>query len=107
MPVPNHGSLLHLAEQGVLLLNTVLTVREDEAGSHKGLGWETFTDTIMQKLNERTTPMVFILWGVMRRKKVLSSTKAGIRCCNHLIQALSRRIVDSLAVVRSRRPINF
>ncbi|OMC73175.1 uracil-DNA glycosylase [Paenibacillus odorifer] len=69
VPVPNHGSLLHLAEQGVLLLNTVLTVREGEAGSHKGLGWETFTDTIMQKLNERSTPMVFILWGSHAQKK--------------------------------------
>lgn len=107
VPVPNHGSLLHLAEQGVLLLNTVLTVREGEAGSHKGLGWETFTDTIMQKLNERSTPMVFILWGSHAQKKAPSSTKAGIRCCNRLIQAHFHRIVDFLAVVRSQRPINF
>lgn len=69
VPTPNHGSLLHLAAQGVLLLNTVLTVREGEPGSHKGLGWETFTDAIMQKLNERTTPMVFILWGSHAQKK--------------------------------------
>jgi len=69
VPIPNHGSLQHLAEQGVLLLNTVLTVREHEAASHKDLGWERFTDTIMQKLNERTTPLVFILWGSHAQKK--------------------------------------
>lgn len=61
--VPGHGSLLHWAEEGVLMLNAVLTVREGQPNSHKGLGWETFTDAIMEKLNERTEPMVFILWG--------------------------------------------
>lgn len=69
VPIPNHGSLLQWAEQGVLMLNTVLTVRESEPNSHKGLGWEIFTDAIMQKLNERTTPMVFILWGSHAQKK--------------------------------------
>lgn len=68
-PIPNHGSLMEWAEQGVLMLNSVLTVREGEANSHKGLGWETFTDTIMKKLNERTTPLVFILWGSHSQKK--------------------------------------
>lgn len=63
VPVPNHGSLLHWAEEGVLMLNAVLTVREGQPNSHKGLGWETFTDAIMEKLNERTEPCVFILWG--------------------------------------------
>ncbi|MRN53635.1 uracil-DNA glycosylase [Paenibacillus monticola] len=69
VPVPNHGSLLHWAEQGVLLLNAVLTVREGLPNSHKGLGWETFTDAIMGKLNERTVPLVFILWGSYAQKK--------------------------------------
>lgn len=69
VPIPNHGSLLHLAAQGVLLLNTVLTVREGQPGSHKKLGWENFTDTIMQKLNERNEPMVFILWGNHAQQK--------------------------------------
>lgn len=63
LAIPNHGSLLHWAEEGVLMLNAVLTVREGQPNSHKGLGWETFTDAIMEKLNERTEPMVFILWG--------------------------------------------
>ncbi|MNN73628.1 Uracil-DNA glycosylase [compost metagenome] len=69
MPVPNHGSLLHWAEEGVLMLNAVLTVREGQPNSHKGLGWETFTDAIMEKLNERTEPMVFILWGSHAQQK--------------------------------------
>lgn len=69
LTVPNHGYLLHWAEEGVLMLNTVLTVRESQPNSHKGLGWETFTDAIMEKLNERTEPMVFILWGSHAQKK--------------------------------------
>lgn len=60
---PSHGSLLHWAEQGVLLLNAVLTVRRGEPNSHKGLGWERFTDAVMEKLNGREEPLVFILWG--------------------------------------------
>lgn len=60
---PSHGSLLHWAGQGVLLLNAVLTVRRGEPNSHKGLGWERFTDAVMEKLNEREEPLVFILWG--------------------------------------------
>jgi uracil-DNA glycosylase len=51
------------AEQGVLLLNTVLTVRQGEPNSHKGKGWETFTDRVIQLLNEREKPIVFVLWG--------------------------------------------
>lgn len=60
---PSHGSLLHWAEQGVLMLNAVLSVRQGQPNSHKGIGWEQFTDAIVGKLNERETPMVFILWG--------------------------------------------
>ncbi|MFD1773046.1 uracil-DNA glycosylase [Paenibacillus rhizophilus] len=67
--IPNHGSLLHWAEQGVLLLNAVLTVREGQPNSHKGIGWERFTDAIMEKLNERDTPLVFILWGSHAQQK--------------------------------------
>jgi uracil-DNA glycosylase len=61
--IPNHGSLVQWAEQGVLLLNTVLTVRRSEPNSHKGKGWETFTDRVIQLLNEREKPIVFVLWG--------------------------------------------
>ncbi len=58
-----HGFLMEWAQQGVLLLNTVLTVREGQANSHKGKGWEKFTDKIIQTLNGREKPVIFILWG--------------------------------------------
>lgn len=61
--IPNHGCLKSWAEQGVLLLNAVLTVRGGEAGSHRNMGWETFTSRIIQTLNQRNEPIVFILWG--------------------------------------------
>lgn len=61
--MPQHGSLIKWAKQGVLLLNTVLTVRADAAHSHKGQGWETFTDEVICKLSERDKPIVFVLWG--------------------------------------------
>ncbi len=60
---PPHGCLKSWADQGVLLLNTVLTVRAGQANSHKGMGWEIFTDNIIRMLNEREKPMVFLLWG--------------------------------------------
>lgn len=59
----NHGDLTHWAEQGVFLLNTVLTVRKGEAYSHRGKGWELFTDAVIRALNESEKPLVFILWG--------------------------------------------
>jgi len=62
-PIPNHGCLVRWAEQGVLLLNTVLTVREGTPNSHKGKGWEQFTDSVIGLLNEREQPVLFILWG--------------------------------------------
>lgn len=60
---PSHGYLESWARNGVLLLNTVLTVRDSQANSHKGKGWEVFTDRVIELLNEREKPMVFILWG--------------------------------------------
>lgn len=60
---PNHGNLEEWANNGVLLLNTVLTVRKDMANSHRGRGWEVFTDRVIELLNRREKPMVFILWG--------------------------------------------
>nr|MDH3161954.1 uracil-DNA glycosylase [Bacillus licheniformis] len=61
--IPNHGSLVSWAKQGVLSLNTVLTVRRGQANSHKGKGWEQLTDSIIDVLNKRDKPVVFILWG--------------------------------------------
>ena len=67
--MPNNGCLKPWTEQGVLLLNTVLPVREHQANSHRGMGWETFTDRIIELLNEREKPLVFILWGSPARRK--------------------------------------
>ena len=67
--IPNNGFLESWAMQGVLLLNTVLTVRANCPNSHKGIGWETFTNKIISSLNERHEPIVFILWGSNAQKK--------------------------------------
>lgn len=67
--IPSHGYLGKWAEEGVLLLNTVLTVRRGEAHSHKSKGWEMFTDRIISLLNERERPIVFILWGRPAQRK--------------------------------------
>lgn len=61
--IPSHGELTAWAEQGVLLLNTVLTVREGNPNSHKGKGWEQFTDRVIAELNKKSSPVVFLLWG--------------------------------------------
>ena len=66
---PDHGYLMKWAEEGVLLLNTCLTVREHQANSHRGKGWEIFTDRVISLLNERKTPIVFILWGANAKSK--------------------------------------
>lgn len=63
------GDLTKWAKEGVLLLNSILTVEKDKAGSHSSLGWEYFTDNIIKKLNEKETPVVFILWGSFARSK--------------------------------------
>ena len=68
-PIPRHGSLVSWAEQGVLLLNAVLTVREGEPNSHKGKGWETFTDAVIRAVAAREDPVVFVLWGGYAAKK--------------------------------------
>ena len=70
--IPEHGYLVKWAEQGVLLLNTVLTVRAHQANSHKGLGWEQFTDAILAAVNRQDRPVVYLLWGApAQRKKVM------------------------------------
>lgn len=70
--IPNNGYLEKWAKQGVMMLNTVLTVRAHQANSHKGIGWEEFTDAAIRVLNEQDRPMVFLLWGrPAQNKKVL------------------------------------
>ncbi|MCP1166474.1 MULTISPECIES: uracil-DNA glycosylase [Bacillus] len=82
--IPNNGYLVKWAEQGVLLLNTVLTVRQGEANSHKGKGWEHFTDRVIELLNEREKPVIFILWGrhAQTKKKLITTTK------HHIIESV-------------------
>jgi uracil-DNA glycosylase len=70
LEMPSSGCLLPWAKQGVLLLNTVLTVREGKANSHKGKGWEIFTDLVIEELSKRKEPIVFILWGNSAISKV-------------------------------------
>ena len=76
-PIPIDGSLIPWAKQGVLLLNAVLTVIKDKAASHKDIGWEKFTDFVIKKINEKSDPVVFILWGNFARskKKLITNKK--------------------------------
>lgn len=67
--IPSTGSLISWTKEGVMLLNAVLTVEKDKAASHKGKGWETFTDSVIKILNNKPTPIVFILWGNYARSK--------------------------------------
>lgn len=78
--ISNNGSLINWAKQGVLLLNSILTVEEKKPNSHSKIGWQIFTDKIISTLNEREEPLVFILWGNFARSK-----KELITNSNHLI----------------------
>lgn len=69
IPFPKHNSLIPWAREGVLLLNAVLTVEEHKPASHSKIGWEIFTDHVIEVLNKRETPIVFILWGAFARSK--------------------------------------
>ncbi|WP_350343446.1 uracil-DNA glycosylase [Proteinivorax tanatarense] len=77
---PNHGCLIQWAKQGVLLLNSVLTVKKGQPNSHKNMGWEQFTDKAIHLLNEKSKPVVFVLWGknAQLKKKLVTNS-------NHLI----------------------
>ncbi len=68
-PTPSHGNLEHWARQGVLLLNATLTVRAHQAASHQRKGWETFTDRVIEVVNDKPERVVFVLWGASARKK--------------------------------------
>lgn len=78
--VPDDGTLAGWAEQGVMLLNTVLTVRSGEAHSHRGKGWETLTNEVIRKLSEREAPIVFILWGrpAQEKKKLIDTERHAV-----------------------------
>lgn len=87
LPRPSSGSLERWAEQGVLLLNTVLTVREKAAHSHQKRGWECFTDAVIRRIAERDQPLAFVLWGKPAQKKRALIESAGrnhlVLCCAH------------------------
>ena len=78
--IPNNGELTDWTQQGVMLLNTVLTVRAGQANSHRGMGWEQLTDAVIRKLNEREKPIVFMLWGRNAKEKQQLITNP-----NHLV----------------------
>lgn len=80
IPISNSGDLTCWAKEGVLLLNSVLTVEKDKPASHKNIGWENFTDAIIKKINEKDTPVVFILWGNFAKSKEKLITNP-----NHLV----------------------
>jgi uracil-DNA glycosylase len=80
MPRPRHGFLEHWAQQGVLLLNSVLTVEMAKAASHQGKGWERFTDAVIRLVNAKAEPVVFLLWGAYAQKKA-----AFVDASKHLV----------------------
>ncbi len=102
--IPNNGYLMKWSRQGVLLLNSVLTVQKDTPASHRGRGWETFTDRVIEEINKKDEPVVFMLWGSFAKSKkslitnpkhlVLEaphpspfSARTGFFGCNHFIKA--------------------
>lgn len=104
LKIPNNGFLLKWARQGVLLLNSTLTVQKDKPGSHQNKGWETFTDNVIKAINEKEEPVVFMLWGNFAKSKaslitnpkhlVLMSShpspfsvKYGFEGCSHFSKA--------------------
>jgi len=85
LPVPPHGNLQKWADQGVLLLNATLTVRESQAGSHQNKGWETFTDAAIKAISDNLSGVVFLLWGNYAQKKggIIDSSKHHILSSVH------------------------
>lgn len=116
--MPTSGNLTSWAKQGVLLLNTVLTVRRGAADSHKGRGWENFTDAVIKKLNERDKPVIFVLWGNNAKAKIplitntkhyilkaahpspLSASK-GFFGCNHF------KMINEILKSKGEKPIDW
>lgn len=120
---PTHGYLKSWAEQGVLMLNTVLTVEEGKAHSHAKCGWETFTDHIIEQLNQRFEPIVFLLWGAHAQKKGQSidsnkhfvlnaphpsplSARRGFFGCQHFSQTNELLKSQNLPVIDWRLPFD-
>ncbi len=85
VPMPSHGNLEKWAKQGILLLNATLTVRANQAGSHQGKGWETFTDAVIKKLSDKKAGLIFILWGkyAQAKEKIIDTQKHYILKAAH------------------------
>lgn len=105
--IPPHGCLTQWADQGVLLLNTVLTVREAQANSHKGKGWEIFTDTVIRHLNQREKPMVFLLWGGNAKAKASLITNPAHLVLTALIPVRCPHTMAFSDAVIFREQMNF
>ena len=117
-PVPNNGNLESWAKQGVLLLNTLLTVRANQPASHRGIGWENFTDAVIRKVSEKKSGIVFLLWGKFAQDKaaLIDSSKhlvlkaahpspfsanAGFFGCRHFSKT------NTYLISQNRSPINW
>ncbi len=118
VPIPGHGNLEHWATQGVLLLNATLTVRAGQAGSHQGKGWETFTDQVIRVVNDKTDPVVFILWGAFARKKkalidlhrhvvIESAHPSPLSAHNGFFGSRPFSRTNEALIARSRQPIDW
>ena len=116
--MPDHGYLLPWAEQGVLLLNTVLTVEESKAHSHKHLGWEQFTDKVIEVLNNYGNNIIFLLWGSHAQKKgsVIDKNKHSILTAPHPSPLSAHRgflgckhfsTTNNLLIAQGKQPINW
>ena len=116
--IPNNGCLKPWTQQGVLLLNTVLTVRAHQANSHRNMGWEKFTDRIIEILNEREKPIAFVLWGAPARKKkkmitnpkhfiVESAHPSPLSAFNGFLGSRPFSIVNAFLEAVGEKPINW
>ncbi len=118
LPISNNGNLSNWAEQGVLLLNSILTVREKEAGSHQKIGWEIFTDSIIKKISNEKQGIIFLLWGAFAQKKsvlinekkhyILTTTHPspfsayrGFLGCKHFSKT------NEILIKNNKQPINW
>lgn len=86
---PGHGNLTAWAQQGVLLLNACLTVRENSANSHADKGWENITDAAIKAVSERNQGVVFLLWGAFAQKKASCVDRVSFRCCTNYFQLIA------------------
>lgn len=115
---PKHGCLDAWARRGVLLLNATLTVRAGAAGSHQGKGWETFTDAVLRAVNDKSDPVVFVLWGAFARRKkslidttrhhvVESAHPSPLSAHNGFFGSRPFSTVNALLEVGGQRPIDW